>query len=285
MLPLVLCCVAALLLGLVSSGRAEEPAAPGPTARTLRVVTLNVWGVPGARDLEARLERLPDALKSLDADVLCLQEVWLQSWRRRIAEALAPAYEAADAEGGGLLVLSRLPLRDAVFTRFPELEGLSLVERLARKGWLTVVVRTPAGEVRVCTTHLAHRGPAAQQLDVLRNELLKTAAMPQVLAGDLNLAPDDDALDVFARSGWRTARAPRAREDGSLDLGPPTRVGWPRRSGSELRGWRPDQVWLRGLDVRSHAVALTTPETAVSDHNAVVVDVLIPLVPPADAPR
>lgn len=255
----------------VRAARSEEGRDAKPTAATLRIVTLNVWGVPGAKDADARLARLPAALKALDADVLCLQEVWLKSWRTRIAQALAPTYVAADAIGGGLVVLSRLPLRDASFTRFPELEGLSLVERLAAKGWLEVVATTPAGDVRIVTTHLAHRGPAEEQLAVLVESLRGRQALPTLLAGDFNLAPDDDAIEDLLASGWRAACPVRTRADGSPDLGPYTRVGWPRVAGEPRRGWRPDHVFARGLEVVDHALALDGVETALSDHNAVQV--------------
>lgn len=268
-----------LVVGLASGLRtvqSDEGRDAKPAVATLRIVTLNVWGVPGARDADHRLDRLPAALKSLDADVLCLQEVWLKSWRRRIAEALAPAYTAAEPAGGGLLVLSRLPLRDAVFKRFPDLEGLSFVERLASKGWLELVVATAAGDVRIVTTHLAHRGPAEEQLDVLRAELATRPALPTVLAGDFNLAPDDEAIQALVASGWTAACPVRNLEDGTLDLGPLTRVGWPRVAGAAVRGWRPDQVFARGLTVVDHALALDGVTTALSDHNAVVVTLRLP---------
>ncbi|MEZ6026032.1 MAG: hypothetical protein R3E85_07615 [Planctomycetota bacterium] len=152
---------------------------------------------------------------------------------------------------------------------FPDLEGLSFVERLASKGgrgsW-----SPPQRVTSASSTHLAHRGPAEEQLDVLRAELATRPPCP----------PSSRATSTWRRTtrrsgacrgGWTAACPVRNLEDGTLDLGPLTRVGWPRVAGAAVRGWRPDQVFARGLTMVDHALALDGTETALSDHNAVVV--------------
>ncbi len=264
-----LSCCALVGCGEPATTIAPEPA---PPRALLRVDSLNTWGVPGAESLVERFARLPQALRARDPDVIALQEVWLPSSRRTLADALAPRHTIADAVGGGLLIAARHPMRDALFHPFPEFDGLTLVERLAGKGWLEVVVEAPHGPVRVVTTHLAFRGPVEQQAAALFDALADRTDLPLVVAGDFNLAPDHALWEEAARRGLRLVGATRRVMDGSLVLGAFTREGWPRRHGPFARGWRPDHVLARGLVPWAHGVSWDTPETALSDHNLVWVE-------------
>ena len=256
--------------GCGRSGISGGPSASADAARRpLGVVTCNVWGLPVAAALTERLARLPAALRALDADVVCLQEVWTASQRADLAAGLAPALTVAPVHGGGLLLAARGVIREARFRPFPAFPGLSLVERIAGKGWIEAIVETRRGTIRVVTTHLAHRGPQAAQLDHLLAHLPVDDGLPLVLAGDFNLAPDDEALAALRALGLADARPPRRREDGTWDVGPPTRVGWPRTEAHPSRGWCPDHIHVRGLMCVEAGLALDTPATALSDHNAV----------------
>jgi endonuclease/exonuclease/phosphatase family metal-dependent hydrolase len=246
-----------LLLGLAALlGCAEE--AP----REWRLVSYNAWGVPLSQELERRWQRLPAALAALEPDVICLQEVWLPSQHEALAAGFKDRYHVARAAGGGLFLASRFPLRDESFTPFPAFEGLSIVERIARKGWLEAVVEAPGGPVRVVTTHLALEGPRHLQLDVLLAHLEGRRDLPLVLAGDLNTAASDPTFARLTAQGFVDPRG------GAIE--PPTRVGWPRRGGAG--GWSPDHVLLRGLRAARFRLALDTPESALSDHNLLAVD-------------
>lgn len=247
---------------------------------TLRAACLNVWGVPlVAQDLEDRLDRMVPALRSLEPDLICLQEVFLASTRARVVEGLGSAYTCTEGTAGGLLIASRFPVEETSFTAFPIHPRLPFAERLARKGFLEAVVVTPAGRLRVVTTHLAAEwsadGPRREQQDLLLEALEARTDVPLLLAGDLNVAVvtargPTEAWEAFRGRGFEHAEPPRQGADGVWRRPSPTRVGWPRAGAR--RSWTPDHVLLRSTsavaaDFVSFSVGFDTPETAVSDHN------------------
>jgi endonuclease/exonuclease/phosphatase family metal-dependent hydrolase len=256
---------AAVLLVPAFLGCADE------SPRAWRVASYNAWGVPFSKDLAGRFRRLPPALLALEPDVICLQEVWAEPQREAIRVALEGRYRVAASRGGGLFLASRFPILEESFTAFPSFEGLSLVERLARKGWLEAVLDAPGGRVRVVTTHLALEGPRHLQLEVLARHLDARRDLPVVLAGDLNTSATDASFRRLVEAGWRDARDVERAADGAPAPRAPTRVGWPRSG--RPGGWSPDHVLLRdGLSALRTRLALDTPEAALSDHNLLLVD-------------
>lgn len=241
----------------------------------VRLLTLNAWGVPTARDLAERFDALPGALLALRPDVICLQEVWLARHRDALLAALGAGWRAAEPHQGGLLVLSRLPLAEARFTPFESLEGASLIERLAGKGWLEAVVRAPWGPLRVVNTHLAFEGPREAQCQELLAALRGRRDLPVVLVGDFNLRGYDPALLAARDQGLFDLDPPHQDAGGAWVDAPPTRLGWPRSEAPRGRGWRPDRIFLRDLHALAHGMALHTPATALSDHNLLWVDLTL----------
>jgi hypothetical protein len=85
---------------------------------TLRVLTWEAWCgefTSQTPDRDARVERMPEELARLDADLLVLQGLWHNASRRELIRALeARGYTHSLNPNGvvesGLLVLSRLPL-------------------------------------------------------------------------------------------------------------------------------------------------------------------------------
>ncbi len=271
------------LLVLAACGGDKEapaPAAVEENAPDLRVVSYNAWGVPFSSALGKRFRELPAAVVGFEPDIVCLQEIWVPSFRRKLILGLGSGFHVAKSAGGGLMVASRFPIVAENFTAFPEYKGLALEERIARKGLLEVVLDTPRGPLRVVTTHLALRGPRAKQLGYILKRLHDLRDMPLIFAGDLNTPPVrvGGVLDVnYARclaQGLIDCNPPKEDANGILVEGPPTRVGWPRpRPG---RGWRPDYVFYRpnGKPLRhvTFRMELNIPETALSDHNLLLVD-------------
>lgn len=204
-----------------------------------RIVSWNIqWGrgADGRVDL-ARIARDLRTFAGDDVDVICLQEVSDGHDRlpgcdggnqfARLA-ALWPQYEAVDGVAAdtrpvdgaprkrfGNLLLSRGPVRQALrhLLPWPAEDGVRGMQRVA----LEATVVTPAGLLRVVTTHLEYysaRARAAQveRLRELQREAVAHAharrpgdasegafepvprAAPAVLAGDFNCLPDDAAL-------------------------------------------------------------------------------------------
>jgi endonuclease/exonuclease/phosphatase family metal-dependent hydrolase len=102
--------------------RCTAPEAPRPISspdveagNTLRVVTLNMWGLPMfALDVEARFAALAERLVEADADAVALQEMWDDEARLRLLQAIRHEFpfqvDFQSRHGrGGLVIVARQP--------------------------------------------------------------------------------------------------------------------------------------------------------------------------------
>jgi endonuclease/exonuclease/phosphatase family metal-dependent hydrolase len=194
----------------------------------LRVATLNVWGLSDwiARDGERRMRAIVGKLPELDVDLVALQEVWTLEWRRILvsgARAHGFSHHWSNREGiggGGLLLLSRLPLASPRFQRFTLCglpEHLHHGDYYSGKGFVIAGLTTPAGEVRILTTHLQagytdgpedpHRGFRVAELVEIAAALAATRS-PVVAVGDFNLQEGDPEYPLLlGLAGLRDAAA------------------------------------------------------------------------------
>lgn len=226
------------------------------------IVTWNIQngtGCDGVTDL-ARIVRLIKAMG--EADVVCLQEIARRDpafggGADQVAELAAlfpglraifgPALVRGERQYGNL-ILSRLPVLQAFnhLLPHPAAGGIKHMQRQA----IEAVVETPAGPLRVVTTHLeyysaAHRAAQVARLRALQEEVAQNEARPPqpapspydpvprpaslVLCGDLNLLPDDaEYAQLFQAplvDAWRIARPgePDPSTTGLYD-----RVQWPK---------------------------------------------------------
>ena len=256
----------------------------------MRLATFNIWSGRSPADGEVDLDRYTAAIRSLDADVLAVQEVDCGQPRSRSADLTALAAEAmgavahrfvaaiagtpgatwvaatgAEQPGSaayGIAVLSRHPVHDWQVVRMPPLPFRFPLWLSRPRKWVVVReeprtaligrVETPAGPVTIANTHLSFV-PGWQRLQLRRLcRDLAAFADPLVLMGDLNMPPGA----VAAVSGYR-----------ALGAGPTFPVDVP--------DVQLDHILLRGRSVpacRTQTCALT-----VSDHRALVVDVDAPL--------
>ncbi|MBT0993372.1 endonuclease/exonuclease/phosphatase family protein [Cellulomonas sp. DKR-3] len=248
----------------------------------MRIATFNLQH--GRATTSGRVDHaaLTRAVRSLDADVLALQEVdrgQLRSGRSDQAALVAQASGAAHVRmapalvgpaglwrratardrGGaayGVAIVSRFTVREWTTIPLPRLPGVTLVGagRVRRpyrdqpRVALVAVVETPHGAVTVVGTHLSYLpGQGERQLEHLLAAL--GTAEPLVVLGDLNLRPPAvrrvagaRGLEAIAAAPTYPAEEPRAQIDHVLGRG--VRPAGPAR-----------------------AVA-----TGVSDHRALVVD-------------
>ncbi len=197
----------------------------------------NGKGCDGAFDL-ARIARVVKAMG--DADVLCLQEIArhdpvFDDGADQVAQlaALFPAYAPVwgptlvrGQREYGNLILSRLPVLQSFnhLLPHPAEAGIKHMQRAA----VEAVVQTPAGPLRVMTTHLEyyserHRLAQVARLREIQAEAEANEAHPAkfvkspydhvprprslVLCGDLNIAPDDAAYKALFQpplaDAWR----------------------------------------------------------------------------------
>lgn len=173
----------------------------------LRLLTLNVWGLPAPLS-HAPLERaraIGDRLAGLELDAAAFQEVWSEELAAALVErgaraGLAHAWtEGAGIGNSGLVVLSRSPIRAARFEPFL-LCGLpqrvTQLDYWGGKGFVSARIATPAGDFDLVGTHLhaayGATGHADEFIGHRMAEIVQLARaiastdLPVALLGDLN---------------------------------------------------------------------------------------------------
>ncbi len=182
-------------------------------ARDLRVITVNFWGTEPP--LERRLELAIEQLRSLQPDVVCMQEcrpldgVSGRTTADVLAEALGlrAVYETSCAWNAGdgnmktsgqegLAILSRTEILEVHAAPLPE--GRAAETRLL----LSARIATDFEPVWVHTTHLHYRldDGVAREKQVLAIDAALRAlgrekdSAPQILCGDFNATPDSDEM-------------------------------------------------------------------------------------------
>jgi endonuclease/exonuclease/phosphatase family metal-dependent hydrolase len=255
--------------------------APGPDQPPIpvRLVTFNTHHGVGS-DHRHDLPRLAKLLSSVDADVICLQEVDRHFGERSedvdqallLSRALGMQLAwgpAIDQPRGG--DEPRRQYGNALLSRLPIL--VSDVHRLPGSGEPRVALRTmvelDGGALWVTTTHLTTDSPEERAAQVAAVAELHTEPMETgVIVGDFNADPDAPELGVLRQrftDAWQLARA-RDDQAGwrfwSRDEGNTHPSGFPRR--------RIDQIWVAaGVAV---AGAHVLDAEGASDHLPVVVD-------------
>ena len=181
----------------------------------LRLGTFNVWGLPEAfsDDVSSRMRGLADRLPDLALDCLLLQEVWTDEVRNTLREAaIAANLEVAggDSADGGLMVLSRYPIRSSRFEIFRfrgDPERLAQGEFLGGKGFQTLSIEGPSGPFHLINTHLHARYRRARPR---LNSAVRTAQLLQIIGvmsdlkgsiivgGDFNCTREDMEYRIFS---------------------------------------------------------------------------------------
>ena len=169
----------------------------------MRVATWNIWWRFGP--WEQRAPGIETTLRSIDADIVCLQETWTLDGRRQALE-LGDAlgyHVAADADGA-----DDRRLRNAVLSRWPILEETVTALPLAsgQPGHRSLVrarLDTPWGNVDTYCTHLAYRFDESELRTTQLAAICATIAadradpsvrFPPILCGDLNATPQSDEV-------------------------------------------------------------------------------------------
>jgi endonuclease/exonuclease/phosphatase family metal-dependent hydrolase len=262
--------LATTLLAGCSAASAPKPAAP-----SVRVMTYNIFG---GKDLQRQpsLERVAAFIDSLDVDIIFLQEVDRHTRRSGGVDQAATLGgltgrhvvfgRSMDFDGGeyGNAILSRWPVRTWRVVPLPAPDspepGAPATEP---RSLLYVIVEAPGGALHLLNTHLDHRAESlarhAQALELMG--WIAASLPPQasvIFGGDLNArpeAPEVRALAALFSDVWAAC--------GSGD-GETFRSDVPDR--------RIDYIMLAGL----HCTAARVPDTQLSDHRPLMVDVTTP---------
>ena len=258
--------------------------APGPDQPPIpvRLVTFNTHHGVGDDDRHD-LPRLAKLLASVDADVICLQEVDRRFGERSedVDQALLLSRALDMQLAWGPAIEEERPgdqpprqYGNALLSRLPIL--ISDVHRLPGGGEprsaLRTMVELDGGALWITATHLTTRSAEERAAQVAALAGLQTEPMDTgVLVGDFNADPDAPELDVLRQrftDAWQLARA---RDDQAgwkfwqADAGNTHPAQSPHR--------RIDQVWVSsGVAV---AGAYVLDAEGASDHLPVVVDLEI----------
>lgn len=180
----------------------------------MRLGTFNVWGLPESfsDDVSSRMREIAKRLAASDLDVLMIQEAWTREVRRTIRQGARQAgFQVSEGAGasGGLMTLSRLPIRASRFDRFRfrgDPERLTKGEYLGGKGFETVELEGPDGPFTLMNTHLHAR---YSEDDSTLDSAVRTAQLLEIVAalrarpgtvvvgGDFNCKVGDPEYQVF----------------------------------------------------------------------------------------
>ena len=185
---------------------------------SLRILSLNVWGLPWpvGQEVALRIAAIGDALPLLAPDAAAFQEAWTADTRVALARAgrragLGHAFPDPSGPGrGGLLLLSRHPLREARFTAyalngFPE--RIDHADYWGGKGFIACEIETGDSAIALAATHL-HARYAERPLDpyvghrtaqvVQLAAALRAVPLPLVAVGDFNFEESFEEHAVLA---------------------------------------------------------------------------------------
>lgn len=180
----------------------------------MRLGTFNVWGLPEAfsDDVSSRMRELAKRLEASDLDVLLIQEAWTGEVRRTLRQGARQAgFEVSVGEdaSGGLMTLSRFPMRSSRFERFRfrgDPERIDKGEYLGGKGFEIVEIEGPDGPFVLVNTHVHARYRIE---DSPLDSAVRTAQLLQIVAfvhaqpgsvvvgGDFNCRQGDPEYEVF----------------------------------------------------------------------------------------
>ena len=185
-----------------------SPLPNGPV--TLKVATFNNGLVQLVKAAAARIAPIQTALSTLDADVICLQELYTQFTNPRdFADALATTYPyawydttAVNPLGNGLAILSKKPLYRGRYLHYVMNDSNNVVDRAV----IGATVVDPAGgfHVDILCTHIQAGldGPGTTLRQAQLAELggfvtaNDYATGPAILLGDFNTGPDPAPADT-----------------------------------------------------------------------------------------
>jgi endonuclease/exonuclease/phosphatase family metal-dependent hydrolase len=176
----------------------------------LRVATWNLWWRFGP--FEQRQRAIELVLREVDADVICLQEVWATDGDGSADQAdilgdalsmhvtrTAPMFY--DGHSFGNAVLSRWPAERLADEPLPRADGEPGHRRV-----VAAAIDSPWGRWPVAATHLDHRFDAShtrqRQVEALLSMVSEwrgdpTTDLPVILGADLNAVPDSEEVRLL----------------------------------------------------------------------------------------
>jgi endonuclease/exonuclease/phosphatase family metal-dependent hydrolase len=159
----------------------------------MKILTLNTWGTRGPVERQAVLL---EAIRSLKADILCLQEIS----DPKILDSL-PYPHRVHVPDSWLALLSRFPVTSQ---RFITYQTISRLEPYRRQALLTEL-KVGLDILTIVNTHLAWQAADESTRLMQVEELLETIAPLGdriLLSGDFNASPETEVIRRIRESGF-----------------------------------------------------------------------------------
>lgn len=264
--------IAGAALGMPAAAAAEDTASA--KLQRLRFATFNIHHGASPDD-QLDLERIATVIKSMNVDVIGLQEVdrfwprsdfvdqpqWLSRrlgmWKAYGANLILPPDDEAEEPGDlnreyGTLILSKWPIvhqRNIALPKFPEGE---------QRGLMRTSIATPLGLITFANTHLQHNNAEERQLQAETIvDMMGPRSRKTILVGDFNAeagTAEIDTIDSLFDDAWAQAGDGPGYTYDTLD--PSVRI---------------DYVWS-SPDLEVTAAQVVTDDPLASDHLPVVTE-------------
>jgi endonuclease/exonuclease/phosphatase family metal-dependent hydrolase len=190
----------------------------------MKIISLNTWLLPPplAKDNRKRLRAIVHMIEDEDPAIVCLQEVWVNAYVRRLQSAL-PEYNFLTASDSllfnrsGLVFASKAKSESHKTGRFPDSKGHNLEEKLAGKGWQLIDLES----FSILHTHLYASKGGDYDMTKAQLQQLEALNLPEdtLLVGDCNLphqefcefttrfvCPDSDDHTITPDNKYASAR-------------------------------------------------------------------------------
>ncbi len=215
-------------LGLVTLGAAHAQADDAKAAAesepaNLKILTWNVQMLPTSPPVEplqrGQAMRAPwiiEFLNAQDYDVVVLQEVIDKKITERLKEGLKEKYPylvSVDSKrgiaacSGGILFAGKIPLKYVDHIVYKNLTG---VDALAEKGCVLVEAEKDGLRFQIAGTHLQAGDDEARDKEIpeIAEGIIvphRAECVPQILLGDMNLSPAEDAFATLLAANAMTS--------------------------------------------------------------------------------
>jgi endonuclease/exonuclease/phosphatase family metal-dependent hydrolase len=201
----------------------------------LKILSLNLWLLPPPFSVENknRLKKFVEFIKSQNPDIVALQEVWLKRYvnflRKHLKDYNIHCCGNSLYNKSGLVTLSKIKPQEVESSKFKNTGKISIIEQLAKKGYLKTKLSIAGKMLSIINTHLYDSAKEKGKLIKEKQfEQLKKIIKEDIsiVAGDLNLrineflgfnkgyfcVDDDDQYTVSSKNPYSNMRFNKNKE-------------------------------------------------------------------------